>query len=81
MLIILEIGTYPKSPEFKVGDRVEIFKYKNFFTKGYTKNWWREIFSIDSVLKTNPWTNEIKDLNWRKAIVSFYEKGLLLRKL
>ena len=39
MLIILEIGTYPKSPEFKVGDRVEIFKYKNFFSKGYTKNW------------------------------------------
>ena len=28
---------------------------KNIFSKRYTKNWSREIFNIDSVLKTNPW--------------------------
>ena len=36
-----------------------------------------EIFIIDSVLKTNPWTYEIKDLNGGKIIGSFYEKELL----
>ena len=32
---------------------------------------------IDSVLKTNPWTYKIKDLNGDKIIGSFYEKELL----
>ena len=36
-----------------------------------------EIFIIDSVLKTNSWTYEIKDLNGEKIIGSFYEKELL----
>ena len=47
-----EIGTNPKAPKFKVGDRVKITKYKNIFSKGYSENWSREIV-IDSVLKTN----------------------------
>ena len=29
-------------------------KYKNILSKDYTKNWSREVFIIDSVLKTNP---------------------------
>ena len=28
----------------------------------------REIFFIDSVLKTNPWAYKIKDLNWEKVM-------------
>ena len=43
-----------KAPKLKVNDRVRITKYKNIFSKGYTENWSREIFIIDSVLKTNP---------------------------
>ena len=39
------------SHKFKVGDRVRITKYRKFLSKGYTKNWSREIFVIDSVLK------------------------------
>ena len=58
--------------------RVRITKYKNIFSKGYTENWSREIFIIDSVQKTNPWTNKLKDLNREKIIQSFYEKELLL---
>ena len=46
---------HPKAPKFKVNDRVRISKYKNIFSKGLTENWSREIFTIDSVLKTNPW--------------------------
>ena len=41
------------------------------FSKGYTENWSREMFIIDSVLKTNPWTDKIKDLNREKLIASF----------
>ena len=36
---------------------------------------------IDFVLKTNPWTHKIKDLNGKKIIGCFYEKELLQRKL
>ena len=49
-----KIETNSKAPKFKVNDRVRITKYKNIFSKCYTENWSREIFIIDSVLKTNP---------------------------
>ena len=70
-----------KPPQFKVNYRVGITKYKNIFRKSYTKNWSREIFIIDFVLKTNPSTYKIKDLNKEKIIGNFYEKELLLNKL
>ena len=49
-----KIETNLKAPKFKVKDRVRITKYENIFSKVYTENWSREIFIIDSVLKTNP---------------------------
>ena len=52
-----------KVTKFKVNGKVRITKYKNIFSKVYTQNWSREIFIIDSVLKINPWTYRIKDLN------------------
>ena len=73
-----KVETNLKAPKFKVNDRARIIKYKNIFSKGYTENWSREIFIIDSVLKTNPWTYKLKDLNGEKIIGSFYEKELLL---
>ena len=45
-----------KTPKFKVNDGVTIINYKNIFSKGYTEKWSREIFIIDSVSKSNPWT-------------------------
>ena len=72
-----KMKTFSKAPKFKVHERVRITKYKNIFSKGYTENWSREIFIIDSVLKTNPWTYKIKDLNREKIIGSFYEMELL----
>ena len=75
-----KIETNPKAPKFKVDDRDRINKYKNTFSKGYTENWAREIFIIDSVLKTNPWIHKIKDLKGEKIIGSFNEKELLLSK-
>ena len=35
------------------------------------------MFVTDSVLKTNPWTCKIKDLNGEKIIANFNEKELL----
>ena len=69
---------HPKAPKFKVNDRVSITKHKNIFSKGYTENWSREIFIIDSVLKTNPGTYKMKNINGEKIIGSFYETELLL---
>ena len=42
-----------KTPKSKVGDRARITNYKNIFNKGYPKNFSKEIFLIDSVLKCN----------------------------
>ena len=58
-----KIESSHKSLKFKVGDRVRITKYISFFRKGYNESWSKEIFIIDSVLKTNPWMYKIKDLN------------------
>ena len=41
----------------------------------------KKIFDIDSVLKTNPWTDKIEDLKGQKILRSFYEKELSLSKL
>ena len=65
-ILTKKIETNPKAPKFKFHVRVRITKYKNIFSKGYTENWPREMFIIDSVLKTNPWTYKIKDLNREK---------------
>ena len=40
-----------------------------------------QISIINSDLKTNPWTYEIKDLNGEKMTGSLYEKELLLSNL
>ena len=54
MLIVQKIESSHKAPKYKTGDRVKLTKYKNIFSKGYTKNWSKEVFVIDFVLKTNP---------------------------
>ena len=65
-----------KSPKFKIGDHVRISKYKNIFAKGYTPNWSEEIFIVNKVQNTLPWTYEINDLNGEKISGSFYDKEL-----
>ena len=46
-----------------IESEVRITNYKNIFSKGYIENWSREVFIIDSVMKTNTWTYKVKDLN------------------
>ena len=63
-----------KDPKFKVGDHVRISKHKNIFTKWFTRNWSEEVFMIDKVKNTAPWTYVISDLNGEEIIRPFYEK-------
>ena len=65
-----------KNPKFKVGDKVRISKYQNFFAKGYTPNWSEEVFIINKIKNTVPWTYAISDLDVEEITGSFYEKGL-----
>ena len=65
-----------KDSRFKVGDRVRISRYKNIFTEGYTPNWSKEIFIVDKINDTVPYTYNLKDLNDEEIIGSFYDKEL-----
>ena len=64
-----------------VGDRVRITKFKNIFAKGYTPNWSKEIFIIDKINDTVPYTYSLKDLNNEEIIGSFYDRELQKTKL
>ena len=55
-----------KDSRFKVGDR-----FKNIFAKGYTPKWSSEIFIIDKVNDTVPYTYNLKDLNDEEVLGSF----------
>ena len=63
-----------KDNKFKVGDRVRISRYKNVFAKGYSPNWSSEIFIVDKINDTVPYTYNLKDLNDEEIIGSFYDK-------
>ena len=45
-----------KDSRFKIGDRVRISKSKNIFAKGCTPNWSREIFIVNKINDTVPYT-------------------------
>ena len=57
-------------------DRVIISKYKNIFAKGYTPNWFEEVFIVSNIKNTFPWTYVSNDLNREEIIGTFYEKEL-----
>ena len=65
-----------KDPKVKIGDHVRISKYKNIFAKGYAPNWSEEVFVINKINNTVPWTYAISDLNGEEITGSFYEKEL-----
>ena len=65
-----------KDPKFKIGDHIRTSKYKNVFAKGYTPNWSKEIFFINKIQSTVPWTYLINNLNGEEIMGSFYEKEL-----
>ena len=70
-----------KSARYNVGDRVRISKFKNIFGKGYIPNWSREIFIVNKINDTVPYTYNLKDLNDEEIIGSFYDRELQKTKL
>ena len=65
-----------KDSKIKVGGHVRISKYKNIFAKGYTPNWSEEVFVIEKVKNSVPWTYVINDLNGAEIIGTFYQEEL-----
>ena len=59
-----------KDPKTKVVDHVRISKYKIIFAKGDNLNW-SEVFFINKVKNTVPWTYVISDLNSDKIVGTF----------
>ena len=70
-----------KDSRFKLGDSVRISKFKNVFAKGYTPNWSKEIFIVDKINDTVPYTYNIKDLNDEETTGTFYDRELQKSKL
>ena len=68
--------TNKEDPKFEASDHVKISKYKNIFSKGYTPNWSEEMFVINKIQSTVPWTYLINDLKGEDIKGSFYEKEL-----
>ena len=64
-----------KDPKFKVGGHVRISKYKNIFSKDYLPNWSEEIFIINIIQNTVPWTYLINDLKGEEIKRSFLKKS------
>ena len=65
-----------KNPNFKVDYNVRISKYKNIFAQRYTPNWSEDVFIINKIKNTVPWTYAISDFNDEEITGSFYEKEL-----
>ena len=64
-------------PKFQVGDFVRVPDKRNIYSKGYTTNWNRELFTIHSINKTNPVTYTLNDENGEIIQGKYYEQELL----
>ena len=56
-----------KDSRIKVGDKIS--NYKNIFAKGYTPNWYEEVFVVYEIKNTVPWKYVINDLNGEEIIM------------
>lgn len=58
---MIQPGINAKKIDFKINDKVSIYKYKHNFNKGYALNWTTNIFTISKIFNTNPTTYQLKD--------------------
>ena len=56
--------------------KVRISKLKNIFAKEYAPNWSKEIFIVNKINDTAPYTYNIKELNNEEIIGRFYDREL-----
>ena len=64
-------------PKLKVSDYVRNAGKRNIFSKGYTSNWNGELFKVNEILKTQPPTYKIEDMNGEIIEGKYYEQELL----
>ena len=64
-------------PKLKVVDYVRNADKRNIFSKGYTFNWNRDLLKVNEVLKTQPPTHKIEDINGDIIEGKYYEHELL----
>ena len=72
-----QIKSTKTARKLKVGDYVRNADKRNISSKGYTSNWNRELFKINEVLKTQPPTYRIEDINGETIEGKYYEHELL----
>ena len=72
-----QIKSTKATPKFKFGDYVRNADKRNIFSKGYTSNGNRELFKVNEVLKTQPPTYKIEDINGEIIEGKYYEQELL----
>ena len=64
-------------PKIRVGDYVRNADKRTIFSKGYNSNWNRELFKVNKVLKTQPPTYKIEDINGEIIEGKYYKQELL----
>ena len=69
-------------PEFKIGDKIRISKYKRTqaFDKGCTRNWTEEIYVVNEIKITKSITCKLVDLMGKERQGRFYEKEMQKKK-
>ena len=67
----------PGYAQLNVGDYIRSADKRNIFSKGYTSNWNKELFKLNEVLKTQPPTYKIEDMNGEIIEGKYYEQELL----
>ena len=50
------VESIDKGPKLKKSDHFRISKYKNIFAEGYAPNWSEDVFVINKIKNTVPWT-------------------------
>ena len=61
-------------PNLKVGYYVKNADERNFFSKRYSSYWNRELFKVIEVLKSQPPTYKIEDMNGERIEGKYYEQ-------
>ena len=68
-----------KLSKFQLGDYVRVPEKMNFYLKGYTVKWKRELFKTHKTNKTNPVRYGLVDENKEQVDGNDYEQELLTR--
>lgn len=64
------------TPQFRRGDKVRLSITKGIFDKGYKQTFSDELFTVNRILRTNPITYKVADINNDELPATFYKEEL-----